>query len=54
MPFFFPIVQLEHVAEYEGLLERADKSQLMPDLGGYLEYDHRDWVRFRMVSGFMV
>ena len=42
--------QFERVPRYEGLSEYADKSQLMPDLGGYLEYEHQDWVKFRMVS----
>ena len=42
--------QLTHVSDHDGLLEHADRSQLMPDLGGYLEYEHEDWVRFRMVS----
>ena len=41
--------QLLHVSDYAGLLEHADLSQLMPDVGGYLEYEHQDWVRFRMV-----
>ncbi|CAI8057657.1 Kalirin, partial [Geodia barretti] len=39
---------LTHVSDHDGLLEHADRSQLMPDLGGYLEYEHEDWVRFRM------
>ena len=46
----FSPAQFKHVSEYEGLTECADKSQLMPELGGYLEYVHEDWVRFRMVS----
>ena len=37
------------MSEYGELWEYVDKSQLMPDLGGYLEYEHQDWVRFRMV-----
>ena len=46
----FSPAQFKHVSEYEGLTECADKSQLMPEQGGYLEYVHEDWVRFRMVS----
>ena len=41
--------QFKYMSECGGLLDYADKSQLMPDLGGYLEYEHADWVRFRMV-----
>jgi hypothetical protein len=41
-------IPFTHVSECEGLTECADRSQLMPDLGGYLEYVHEDWVRFRM------
>ena len=47
---YFSPAQFQHVSEHEGLTECADKSQLMPEFGGYLEYVHEDWVRFRMVS----
>ena len=43
-------LQFKYLAEYGELLESVDKSQLTHELGGYLEYVHEDWVRFRMVS----
>ena len=43
------ILQFHHVKETEDLLEFVDQSQLLPELGGYLEYEHEAWIKFRMV-----
>lgn len=48
-PYHF-LLQFNNMSEYGDLLEGVDKSQLTPELGGYLEYVHEDWVKFRMVS----
>lgn len=47
-------LQFKYLTEYGELLESVDKSQLTHELGGYLEYVHEDWVRFRMVSRYIL
>jgi len=41
------ILLLNNVQE---LHEHIDRTQLTPDLGGSLQFDHQQWIQHRVVS----
>ena len=48
--FFFVHLQTTIVSDEMDLYNHVDKSQLTADLGGYLQYSHQAWIRFRKVN----
>ena len=48
------ISQFVHVKSYSDLEPFIATDQLTKDFGGTLEYDHQDWVRFRMVGASLI
>lgn len=49
-----PPIQFCQLRDYSELEKFIAKEDLTPEFGGTLEYNHREWVRFRMVSNFLI
>lgn len=42
--------QFKLVTTVDELKSYIDRSQLTPEFGGVFNYDHDEWIRFRIVS----